>query len=153
MRAAILEKLYDWSVAPYQYFKKNKVWQFNANDLKRYPSNSLGYHMGQFLTENSFQLQEKLESHDVFHVLTGTGITVPDEISMQFYLFGNGKRSIYLFTVICIGTILYPDYWQHFKSKYKCGRSALPFHQLDFQKLLHQPIKRIKSTFLISKKI
>lgn len=149
MRAVILEKLYDWSVAPYQYFKKNEAWQYNAEQLKGYPKNSLGYHMGEFLIANSFQLQEKLESHDVFHVLTGTGITVPEEISMQFYLLGNGKRSLYLFTVICIGTILYPECWRYFKSKYTFGKSALAFHQLDFQKLLHQPIHRIKSTFLI----
>ncbi|SIQ31465.1 hypothetical protein [Maribacter ulvicola] len=149
MRTTILEKLYNWSVTPYQYFKKNEAWQFNAEELKKYPSNSLGYHMGKFLTANSFQLQEKLESHDVFHVLTGTGITVPDEISMQFYLMGNGKRSLYLFTVILIGAILYPEYWMYFQSKYSCGKSALPFHQLDFQKLLHQPTARIKSTFLI----
>ena len=149
MRAAILEKLYDWSVAPYQYFKKNEAWKYNAKELKEYPNESLGYHMGKFLVANSFQLQEKLESHDVFHVLTGTGITVPDEISMQFYLLGNGKRSLYLFTVILIGSMLYPEYWRFFRSKYNCGKSALPFHQLDFQKLLHQPIQRIKSTFLI----
>ncbi len=149
MRAVTLEKLYDWSVKPYQYFKKNEAWQYNAEDLQNYPINSLGYHMGKFLTTHSFQLQEKLESHDVFHVLTNTGITVPDEISMQFYLLGNGKRSFYLFTVICIGSMLYPDYWRYFKSKYTSGKSALPFHQLDFQKLLHQPIERIRSTFLI----
>ncbi|WP_282179255.1 hypothetical protein [Maribacter stanieri] len=149
MREAILEKLYDWSVTPYQYFKKNEAWQYNAEELKEYPSNSLGYHMGEFLVANNFQLQEKLESHDVFHVLTNTGTSVPEEISMQFYLMGNGKRSLYLFTVILIGSILYPEYWRFFKLKYTCGKSALPFHQLEFQKLLHQPIQRIKSTFLI----
>ncbi len=149
MRAAILEKLYSWSVVPYQYFKKNEAWQFNAEELKEYPSDSLGYHMGKFLVANSFQLQEKLESHDVFHVLTNTGTTVPEEISMQFYLMGNGKRSFYLFTVILIGSMLYPEYWKFFIYKYTCGKSALPFHQLEFQKLLNQPIQRIKSTFLI----
>ncbi|SHJ81514.1 Coenzyme Q (ubiquinone) biosynthesis protein Coq4 [Maribacter aquivivus] len=149
MRAAILEKLYDWSVTPYQYFKKNEAWQYNAEELKEYHSNSLGYHMGEFLVANNFQLQDKLESHDVFHVLTNTGTTVPEEISMQFYLMGNGKRSFYLFTVILIGSMLYPEYWKFFISKYTCGKSALPFHQLEFQKLLNQPIQRIKSTFLI----
>ena len=86
MRATVLEKIYDWSVTPYQYFKKNEAWQYNVEELKEYPSNSLGYHMGEFLVANNFQLQEKLESHDVFHVLTNTGTSVHEEISMQFYL-------------------------------------------------------------------
>tara|TARA_R110002051_G_scaffold255120_1_gene314155 strand:- start:3803 stop:4255 length:453 start_codon:yes stop_codon:yes gene_type:complete len=149
MRAIILEKLYDWSVSPYQFFKKNTAWKLNPQDLLGYPTNTLGFHMGLFLKDNLFQLQEKLENHDVFHVLTNTGVTVPDEISMQFYLFGNGKRSIYLFSVLFLGTLLYPDYWIFFSTKYRLGKSALPFHQINFQKLLNQPIHRIKSTFLI----
>jgi len=109
----------------------------------------LGHQMGYFLRSNSFDLQEKLESHDVFHVLTETGTTVPEEISMQFYLLGNGKRSIYLLSVILLGTLLFPDYLKFFRSRYRLGKSALPFYQLDFYKLLNQPIERIKDTFLI----
>ncbi|APQ18050.1 Coq4 family protein [Maribacter hydrothermalis] len=149
MRATILKKLYDWSVSPYQFFKANQAWNLETQDLLAYPANTLGSHMGLFLKDNMFQLQEKLENHDVFHVLTNTGITVTDEISMQYYLFGNGKRSIYLFAVLFLGTVLFPEYWNFFISKYKLGKSALPFHQINFQKLLNQPLNRIKSTFLI----
>ena len=149
MRAIVLEKLYEWSLIPYQSFKKNEAWGIRIEDLLQYSKDSLGYQMGHFLLRNNFDLQEKLESHDVFHVLTGTGITVPKEISMQFYLLGNGKRSAYLCSVIFLGALLYPDYLKLFLSKYRRGKSSLPFHQLDFYKLLGQPIERIKSTFLI----
>lgn len=151
MRARILEKLYDWSKIPYQrFFKQNDAWNISIKKLLKYPVGSLGNGLGKFLTKNSFDLQEKLESHDVFHVLTNTGVTVPEEISMQFYLLGNGKRSLYLFLVIVFGLLLYPDYLKLFKSTYSRGKNALPFHQLNFLKLLHQPISKIKSTFLIS---
>lgn len=149
MRAIILEKLYEWSVIPYQFFKKNEAWNMGIEDLLHYPQESLGYQMGRFLLRNNFDLQEKLESHDVFHVLTETGITVPEEISMQFYLLGNGKRSAYLFSVIFLGGLLYPDRFKLFASCYHRGKSALPFHQLEFSKLLNQPIEHIKDTFLI----
>ncbi len=149
MRAIILEKLYEWSLIPYQSFKKNEAWDIGIEDLLHYSKDTLGHQMGQFLHRNNFDLQEKLESHDVFHVLTGTGITVAEEISMQFYLLGNGKRSIYLFSVIFLGTLLYPDRLKLFATCYSRGKSSLPFHQLDFYKLLNQPIERIKSTFLI----
>lgn len=149
MRALVLEKLYEWSLIPYQSFKKNEAWDIGIEDLLQYAKNTLGYQMGYFLLSNNFDLQEKLESHDVFHVLTGTGTTVPEEISMQFYLLGNGKRSIYLLTVIFLGALLFPDYLKLFLSKYRSGKLSLPFHQLDFYKLLDQPIERIKNTFLI----
>ncbi|MFK7812525.1 MAG: Coq4 family protein [Maribacter sp.] len=149
MRAIILEKLYEWSLIPYQSFKSDKAWDLGIEDLLQYSKNSLGYQMGYFLLRNNFDLQEKLESHDVFHVLTGTGTSVPEEISMQFYLLGNGKRSIYLLTVIFLGALLFPDYFKLFRSKYRQGKSALAFYQVDFYKLLDQPIERIKNTFLI----
>lgn len=151
MRAKILEKLYDWSKIPYQrFFKQNDAWNISIKKLLNYPDGSLGNCLGNFLNRNSFDLQEKLESHDVFHVLTNTGVTVPEEISMQFYLLGNGKRSLYLFSVISLGLLLYPDYLNLFKSAYKKGTEALQFHQLDFLKMLYQPVSKIKSTFLIS---
>lgn len=149
MRAIFLEKLYEWSLIPYQAFKRNKPWALEIEDLLQYPQASLGYQMGRFLLRHNFDLQEKLENHDVFHVLTNTGITVPEEISMQFYLLGNGKRSIYLFSVIFLGALLYPDKLPMFVTKYRRGKGSLPFYQLDFLKLLDQPIARIKDTFLI----
>ncbi|MEO9894336.1 MAG: hypothetical protein ABJF52_17540, partial [Aurantibacter sp.] len=96
MRAIILELLYKWSLAPYQNLKSNTAWDVTIADLQKFPDESLGQQLGAFLTRNNFNLQDKLESHDVFHVLTNTGISVPEEISMQFYLMGNGKRSAYL---------------------------------------------------------
>ena len=68
---------------------------------------------------------------------------------MQYYLLGNGKRSIYLFSVILIGGLMFPDYFRMFLKNYRLGKASLAFHQLDFEKLLHQPLDRIKSTFLI----
>lgn len=151
MRAKILEKLYDWSKVPYQrFFKKTNAWNVSKEELLSYPEHSLGERLGVFLNQNSFDLQEKLENHDVFHVLTNTGVTVTEEISMQFYLLGNGKRSLYLFSVIFFGLLLYPDQLKLFRSAYKKGASALQFHQLNFLKMLHQPVSKIKSTFLIS---
>ncbi len=150
MRNHILESLYELSKRPYQrFFKQNEAWPYSTKDLLRFKEDSLGYHLGRFLVKHHFELQPKLENHDVFHVLTNTGVTVSEEISMQFFLWGNGKRSAYLFAVLVFGTALYPDYWVLFAKSYRCGRKALSFHQLHFAKLLHFPLARIKSTFLI----
>ncbi|MEE9361491.1 MAG: hypothetical protein V3U92_02725 [Cellulophaga sp.] len=150
MREKAMEYLYEWSKKPYQKFiKRNCAWNVSMSKLKNYPKQSLGFHLSRFLTKHNFEIQPKLENHDVFHVLTKTGISVPEEISMQYHLLGNGKRSAYLFTVILLGTLLFPDYLFFFRKAYSKGREALLFHSLDFSKMLHLPLERIKTTFLI----
>ncbi len=150
MREILLEIVYEWSKIPYQkWFKKNKPWNTTASQLLQYPKNSLGFHLGRFLLQHNFSPQPKLENHDVFHVLTNTGITVPAEISMQYYLMGNGKRSLYMFMVITIGTLLYPDKLKLFIQAFNKGKQAFAFHQLDYQKLLNQSLDTIRTTFLI----
>ncbi|QXP53979.1 ubiquinone biosynthesis protein COQ4 [Cellulophaga sp. HaHa_2_1] len=150
MRAFIFEALYEISKKPYQkYFKKNKPWTVTVKDLVALPPNSLGAELHHFLTKNNFELQSKLESHDIYHVLTNIGTTVPEEISMQYFLWGNGKRSLYLFSVLTIGTIFYCSHFKRFHQEYKRGKSASKFYQIDFQKLVHLPIRNIRTTFSI----
>lgn len=150
MRDKILEYLYEFSKIPYQkFFKQSTAWSISTKDLLNYPSTSLGFHLAAFLLKHSFDIQPKLENHDVFHVLTNTGISVPEEVAMQYFLLGNGKKSLYLFAVILIGSLLYPDYYKLFLTAFKNGRKAFQFHHLDFSKLLLQPVDRIKSTFSI----
>lgn len=150
MRALLIEKLYEWTKKPYQkYFKKNKPWNLTPKELILYPQESLGFHMGCFLLKYNFEMQPKLEDHDVIHVLTNTGISVPEEIAMQYFLLGNGKKSVYMAFVIVIGTCFYPSQIQFFYNFYKRGKSAHQFHHLDFENMLYQPISEIQFTFNI----
>lgn len=150
MRAIFLEILYEWSKKPYQKFlKRSEPWPVTLPDLMQYPNTSLGFHLACFILKHNFDIQPKLEDHDVFHVLTGTGVSVPEEISMQYYLWGNGKRSVYQVAVILLGTLLFPDYHKLFSGAYKKGKRAHTFHQLNFLKLLNQPLSTIKATFQI----
>lgn len=150
MRDLIIEKMYEWSKKPYQkFFKKNAPWPLTPKELIQYPQESLGFHMGCFLLKYNFEMQPKLEDHDVIHVLTNTGVSVPEEIGMQYFLWGNGKRSPYLFMVITVGTLFYFSRLKTFYKFYKRGQNAHQFYDLDFQKMLLQPVKNIQTTFNI----
>ncbi|MBA4133680.1 MAG: hypothetical protein C0525_03040 [Flavobacterium sp.] len=150
MRDLIIEKMYEWSKKPYQkFFKKNEPWPITSKELIRYPPESLGFHMGCFLLKYNFEIQPKLEDHDVFHVLTNTGVSVTEEIGMQYFLLGNGKRSAYQFAVIVIGTLFYPMQWKRFNTFYQRGKSAHQFYDLPFEKMLLLPLKNIQNTFNI----
>lgn len=150
MKDLIIEKLYEISKKPYQkYFKKNDPWNIDTEKLLEFPEESLGFHLGCFLLKYNFEIQPKLEDHDVIHILTNTGITVPEEIGMQYYLYGNGKRSLYLFMVIFTGTLFYPTKIRYFFRQFNRGNQALRFHYLDFSKMLLVPINTIKRAFQI----
>lgn len=150
MRDYLIERLYESTKKPYQkYFKKNEPWNINKAGLMNYPKDSLGFGLGNFLFKNHFDIQEKLEDHDIIHVLTNTGISVYEEIGMQYYLLGNGKRSLYLFMVIGTGTLFYPKRLNYFIKQYKSGKEALPFYYLDFSKMLLMSIQSIQQTFKI----
>jgi ubiquinone biosynthesis protein Coq4 len=150
MKDQLVEKMYEMSKKPYQkFFKKNKPWKIEKQELLSMPNQTLGFHLGCFLIKYHFEIQPKLEDHDVIHVLTNTGISVPEEIGMQYYLFGNGKRSLYLYMVIVSGTCFYPTRLGYFIEQFRKGKTAHQFHYLDFSKMLLQPIETLQKTFKI----
>ena len=135
-----------------KYFKKNEPWGIVKSDLLEYPKESFGKHLGTFLETNNFEMIPKVERHDAYHVITGYSTKVEDEIAQQYLCFGNGKRSIYLFGVIIIGTLILPDYLSFYLKSYKIGRKANIFHNLDFKKLLDTPFQDLQS-FIFSKRL
>ena len=142
--------MYEITKKPYQkWFKKNEPWNIEIPELLNYPQESLGFHLGQFLRTNNFEMQPKLEDHDVIHVLTGISTNVEEEIGMQFYLMGNGKRSLYMYMVVVSGAIFFPLGFKLFMKYYRSGKNAHHFHDLDFRKMLAQPVATLRETFKI----
>ena len=151
MKDYIIEKLYKTIKIPYENLFKTKAksWNLTIDDYMNHTENTLGYKLGSFLKKHNYSIQEKLEEHDVFHVLTNTGITVVNEIEMQFYLLGNGKRSPFVFIVIAAGIFFYPTNYKKFYKSYKKGKYAHQFYHLDFSKILHMPLTEIQYIFNI----
>lgn len=144
------EKLCAWmfevTKMPYAFLfkRKKEPWNLSSSDLLTYPPQSLGYKVGEFLQTNRFELMDKLESHDVYHVITGMSTSVKDEVGMQFLLLGNGKRSIYLFSTISICLFLLPEYFQYFRSCYKKGRQYGPIFKLELLDELDNNLTHIR---------
>lgn len=147
LRIKLIAWLFHISIAPYaKLFKRKKEsWGLTAKDLMTYPSESLGYATGVFLTTNNFQLMERLEAHDTYHVLTGYGTDVPNEIAQQYFLFGNGKRTTYVIGVLLLSILLLPEDMAFYLDAYKRGAHCNPMHHLDMKTLLNKPLREIKS--------
>ena len=150
LRYLLLERLYEWSKIPYRLlFKKEAAWGISLKELLEYSPETLGYHLGCFLLTHHFTSEPQLEDHDVFHVLTATSIAVPDEIAMQWLLFGNGKRSLYLFIALTVGTTLFIDHFKSFIKAFKRGKKANRFYNLNYLNLLTQPLTDLQHTLKI----
>ncbi|MEZ4875083.1 MAG: hypothetical protein R2793_06465 [Flavobacteriaceae bacterium] len=140
------KKLLAWLFEKSQRFytlhfkKKKKPWGISKKDLLALPSQSLGYQLGLFLETNGFELIEKVERHDAYHVLTGYGTQAQDEIALQYLCYGNGKRSLYSLLVLSLGTLILPDYLPYYLKSYGLGKKSHHFHDYDYKKLLEIPL-------------
>jgi len=137
LRKKLIEKLFEWSQKIYLKFKKKEPWGISTAELLEYPNNSFGKNLGAFLNKNGFELIGKVERHDAYHVLSGFGTNVEDEIALQYLCYGNGKRTPYLTGVLLLGTTLLPKYASYYYNSYLIGKQINTFHHFDFQKLLH----------------
>lgn len=150
MRDLILEKMYDWSSHYYmKYFRKNNPWTVSSKELFLYPQESIGFHLSCFHLKYNLEMKPNLEEHDVFHVLTGTGISVAEEVALQYYLLGNGKKGAFMSLAIAGGTLFYPFHIREFIQYYQRGKSAHQFYDLDFKNMLYQSVSEIQYTFNI----
>lgn len=128
-----------------KYFKSSKqAWIIKQADLIHYPSNSLGFQLHLFLHALQLQLMPKFERHDVYHILTDYSMHPIDEIRMQFFLWGNGKRSLFQLAIIIAGSILLPEYFTSYIQAYRRGKNAYRFYNWDFQHLLKEDLTATK---------
>ena len=129
-------------------FKRKKV-TVNMIELIDYPSNSLGFHLGQYLFKKGFKPSTTLEKEDIYRLLITKDTSVKEQFGMYFYLFGNGDVSFDTIAEMLVGILAYPLSVRYFYNRYKDGRNALRFYDLDHSRMLHLSLERIKDTFLI----
>jgi ubiquinone biosynthesis protein Coq4 len=153
-RKQLIEWLFNKSQKIYtSLFKKHKAWGLTTNDLLQLPTHSIGFHLGTFLKDNDFELLPKVERHDAYHVITGYGTNVEDEIALQCLCFGNGKRSPYLYGAMILGVLILPNYYKYYYKSYCLGKNANPFHHYDYKKLLKVSITDFRTAIFNKKQL
>jgi ubiquinone biosynthesis protein Coq4 len=155
MRLRFMLFLYNGSSVLYtKLFKRNKkAWGLSVSDFLAYPTNTLGYALGNFYLSNGFDVMPKLENHDVFHVITETNTDIQGEIAMQYLLMGNGKRSLYMYAMIGIGTVIYPEFIRYYMFSYQKGKSLSKFHHIEFKDYLAKPLVELQHSLYLKSKI
>lgn len=130
----------------FDFGSKDKNWNLTTADLLNYSEGSLGKAMGQFLQQNKVEPLAHAEYHDVHHVLFDYSITFKDEVALQFFLRGNGKRSLASFGTSICAWILLPTQWNYLKKSYKRGQQCIDISQLNLKELLNEDLQKIKQS-------
>lgn len=124
--------------------------RFTAHSLLAYPEGTLGNHLGKFLLIRNYGQNTYASREDILQMLvTGNTVTLTDEIALQYYLLGNGCIRVRVLLAMGIGLVIRPHRAHHFYKMYKKGTTALRFYDIDHLQLLHQPVNRVKETFMI----
>lgn len=146
VREKICIWIFEKTKTPYaKHFKRNAAWSLNRNDLLKFPIQTLGHKLGVFLITNDYHLIPKLEKHDAYHVITGYGTSVKEEIALQYFFLGNKKKSPYLYAVILIGGSLLPEYGAYYYQSYQHGKNSASLYKWDIKALLSENLNEIKN--------
>jgi len=147
LRSKFLVLLFEISKPIYRFiFKSNtKAWSKQLKDLEKLPNHSLGKDLYHFLSKHGFNIEAKLESHDVGHVLLGYPTDVVNEVCMQFFYLGSGKKSIYSILTVMLGYLILPEYYEQFNKAYKRGMTAINFQKWDFEHLLNEKTSTLQA--------
>lgn len=130
-------------------FAEKPKHDITLEDLISYPKGSLGNTLGRFLFDNSNETYPIPEKQDILRILINKDVNNREEIAMHYYLLGNGDVSIVTVFSAITGLLLNPLALPYFIRRYKEGKEALRFYDLDYFRMLHLPLQRIKDTFLI----
>ncbi len=123
---------------------KRAPWGLDTEDLLQYPENSLGRCLGEFLHQEHLQPIDRLERHDVFHILLDYKTQLKDEAGLYFFLFGNGKRSLFAIGTVLFAAAVLPEHWVYLYKQYKRGQQAFPIIRLRFKELLYEDYQDVK---------
>lgn len=121
----------------------------SMDQLINYPKDTLGFHLGCFLFNNSYEADPVAGQEDVYRLLIMQEASNKEEIAMHYYLFGNGDLRLRTLFIMATGAVFFPHCLGHFYNKYRDGKNALRFYDLDHFRMLHLPLNKIKDAFMI----
>jgi hypothetical protein len=135
-----------------KYFRASRVpWGYSTSDLLMHPPNTLAGQLGLFLSKHHLEPVPKAERHDCFHVLLGFKTDVASEASMQWFLIGSGKKSIFTFGTALLSLLILPEHFKQYFTAYRKGTCAIDISDWDFKSLLFENTKTLRTVIFKSK--
>lgn len=130
----------------FNYGTNDKHWNLNTRQLLQYPEGSVGKALGRFLSEYDAELLTGAEYHDIEHVLFDFSMSFKDEVALQFFLHGNGQKSIASYSTLIGAWFILPLHWKYLRAAYAKGKQCKDVSKLNLRSLLDQNLNETKAT-------
>lgn len=130
----------------FNYGTNDKNWGLSTAELLKYPEGSLGKALGEFLKQHDVELLTGAEYHDIHHILFDYSISFKDEVALQFFLHGNGKKSIASVSTRIGAWCLLPTEWKYLKASYERGKKCKDVSKLNFKNMLYDDFSQVKAS-------
>lgn len=130
------------------YGTKKESWNLKTEELLRFPEGSIGKEMGKFLNNHHIEPLAKAEYHDVQHVLFDFSISFVDEVALQFFLRGNGIKTIASVTTTIGAWAILPFHWNYLRCSYNKGKMYHNVSILNNKTILYENMNEIKKSLL-----
>lgn len=150
----------DFKTYLFQRIIRNRIcvaWHLKCNHNTtipihaNYPKGSLGDAIQQFKNTSLLHSTSNIQTHEIYHILSGYTTDSVGEICLQYFLAGNGKVSFFTFLLL-LAPICYPEHIHLFIRAYNRGKKSREFHHWNFAHLLNENICDIKRMIFHSNK-
>jgi len=132
----------------FNFGTKDRNWNISTAELLRFPENSLGRALGEFLAKDGLEPLAGAEYHDAQHVLLDYSVSFKDEVALQFFLHGNGKKSIASVSTMIGAWCILPTQWKYLRKAYERGKQAADISTLNLKTLLSRDLLQVKQELL-----
>lgn len=128
----------------FNFGTKDRNWNISTAQLLQFPAGSLGKTLGEFLAKDGLEPLPGAEYHDAQHVLLDYSVSFKDEVALQFFLHGNGKRSIASVSTMIGAWCILPTQWSYLRTAYERGKQAADISTLNLKAMLSYDLEHTK---------
>lgn len=126
-----------------------REWQYNLNDLKQMPANSLGYNLQHYYLQTGIVYKPNLIRHDLKHILLNYKMKMPDELKIHAFLIGNKSYNPMGIVYLCICILIVPEILPALKKEYKRGQKATCLKNIQLQNYVMLDVNFLRTTLNI----
>ena len=118
--------------------------------MRSLPAHTVGHDLAHMLDSRGLKLIPGFAKHDLDHLILGYGMDPEEELCMQAYLIGNGRRQLQVFLFLS-SAVLLPGLWGTLWAHYQLGRQSPALTSLTLDGCLTQKTDQLRRQYAPSR--
>lgn len=110
-------------IKPLQFLVARNCCSDRMAYMRSLPARTVGHDLAAMLDGRGLKLVPGFTKHDLDHLILGYGMDPEEELCMQAYLLGNGRRQIQVFLFLG-SAVLLPGLWGSLWAHYNLGKQS-----------------------------